>query len=190
MTPMREAILKLLGVLGDELIQRKLPAGCIHAYIFGGCAVHLHTQNRSSSDVDVEFAAHPIHQDELKIVLDDLPEVYFEDPELGPTQLVVDRTFNTTLGPLHDGYQDRAVRIDTDFDSPLAIYLPSPEDIAVTKLGRLGEVDVDDIIELLKLDYASIDVFEELANDASKYYVGGNLTSNIHYVRKKYQERV
>lgn len=188
-TPMAQAILQLFGNLAEELAARSVPAGSIHAYLFGGCAVHLHTQSRASSDVDVEFTYPMIHKEDLVLVLHDLPPVDYDDPVEGPSQLSYDPTFNTTLGPLHETYQSRAVCLERTASSPVTVWLPSAEDIALSKLGRLGEVDVLDILELLGLPAASWDSFERLVLEANNYYVGPDLTSNLAYVRNRFNDR-
>lgn len=188
-TPMARAILQLFGNLAESLAVRNVPAGAVDAYLFGGCAVHLHTQSRASSDVDVEFMYRAVHKEDLVLVLNDLPPVDYDDPLEGPSQLSYDPTFNTTLGPLHDGYQHRAICLERGGSSPVTVWLPSAEDIAISKLGRLGEVDVQDIVELLSLPTASWASFELLAREAGSYYVGPDLTGALAYVRKKFDER-
>lgn len=188
-TPMTDAILRLFGNLGDELARRQVPPGAVHAYIFGGCAVHLHAKSRASTDVDAEFAYPPPLKQELMLILAELPPVDYDDPEEGPSQLAYDPTFNPTLGPLHVDYQDRAVPIEGTRESPVIVMLPSIEDIALSKLGRLGDVDLEDILTLLSLPEASWEKFEQLALEANKYYVGPDLTPNLSHVRRKFNER-
>ena len=185
-TPMAAAILKLFGNLGSQLADRRLPAGSIRAYIFGGCAVHVHTNGRTSVDVDAEFAYEPMHKEDLFLVLDKLPPVYYTtEPSEGISVLAYDPNFNTTLGPLHEDYQKRAVCIEMSDTSPVSVWLPGPEDLALTKLGRMNETDVEDILQLLSLPGSSFEVFEKLSLEAGKYYVGGDLTGNIAYVKSK-----
>jgi hypothetical protein len=187
-TPLHEAILKLFGDLGKRLRDRGLPMGAVNAYLFGGCAVHLHTRARTSSDVDVEFDYDRIHKDDLVLVLDDLPPVDYDDPEDGPSQLVYDKNFNTSLGPLHEDYRDRAKPLDGQVEVIVKVWLPAPEDIAISKLGRLTSVDVDDILALLDCEVAW-EKFEALAKEAARYYVGSDLTSNIAHVKTKWDKR-
>lgn len=99
-----------------------------------------------------------------------------------------DRKFNTTLGPLHEDYRDRAVRLDdgSSQDSALSVWLPGAEDLAVSKLGRLSVVDVADILDLLRQPLASWETFEQLALEASHYYVGPDLASHIAYIKRKW----
>src|SRR5574343_171434 len=150
MTPMYRAILQLFANFAEDLAALKLPEHSVHAYIFGGCAVHMHTQSRASSDVDVEFNYDDmVKASEVRLVLEQLPPVDYDDPASGPSQLIWDANFNTTFGPLHEDYQDRAQVIEQLPGSPVVVWLPSAEDVALSKLGRFEDVDQNDILELL-----------------------------------------
>jgi hypothetical protein len=63
--------------------------------------------------------------------------------------------------------QTTGVCLEAGATSPVTVWLRSPEDIAVSKIGRLGAVDVDDIIALMSLPTASR--FEQLACEAQEY---------------------
>jgi hypothetical protein len=191
-TSFTEAIFNLFGDLGDRLDLMGVPRGAVRAYIFGGCAVHMYTRNRVSTDVDVEFDYNLIHRDDVLLVLNELPPVSYDNPALGPVLLNFDPRFSTTLGPLHVDYQDRAVQLTEACDSrsPLALWLPAPLDIAISKLGRLHPVDVEDILLLLHDPAASWREFERLATEASRYYVGRDLTGTIAYIKFQWQRRV
>lgn len=96
-------------------------------------------------------------------------------------QLLYDRTFTPTLGPLHEDYQDDAIQIATRMKpSPLWLYVVTPADLAVSKLGRFGERDIEDILTLIRLGKLTIDDFLERAREAAKYYVGNPATINSH----------
>ena len=180
------AILRLFGDLGQRLAERSVPANAIQAYLFGGCAVHMHVASRVSSDLDVEFDYHKIHKGDLVLVLNKLAPVDYYDPEQGPSQLVYDQNFNNTLGPLHEGYRERAVRVEFNSQSPVTVWLPSPEDLAISKLGRLSATDTQDILTLLRRGCASWERFDALAREAALYYVGRDLTANIDYIGMKW----
>lgn len=182
---MAAAILRLFANLADDLAARSVPEHSVHAYIFGGCAVHMHTTARASSDVDVEFSYdNTVMASEVRLVLEALPPVDYDDPDAGPSQLVWDANFNTTFGPLHEDYRDRAILIERVPGSPVDVWLPMAEDIAVSKLGRFSDVDVVDIVELLSLATSSWEQFQMLAAEAGAYYVGQPLDSKISYIRK------
>lgn len=189
-TPMAAAILRLFANLAEDLAARSLPEHSVHAYIFGGCAVHMHTKARTSSDVDVEFGyEYLVMASEVRLVLQELPPVDYDDPDAGPSQLVWDANFNTSFGPLHEDYRDRAVLLERAPGSPVDVWLPSAEDIAVSKLGRFADVDVADILDLLSLPASSWELFLRLAAEAGAYYVGQPLDSKISYIRKLMDQR-
>src|SRR5690606_35005241 len=124
-TPFAKAIFELFTQL-EELIQTQTnePGAC-RAYLFGGCAVHIHTNARGSSDVDVELEAMKkgLKLDELVLKLD---PVFYDDPEAGQEVLYYDETFNPTLAPLHEDYQQDAIPLEIRNNSPLWVYMSSP----------------------------------------------------------------
>lgn len=190
MTPMYHAILQLFANLAEDLAARNIPEHSVHAYVFGGCAVHMHTQSRASSDVDVEFDYDDmVKATEVRLVLEQLPPVDYDDPATGPSQLIWDANFNTTFGPLHEDYQGRAQVIERTPGSPVVVWLPSAEDIALSKLGRFEDVDQNDILALLSLPNSSWELFESLAREVSGYYVGPLLDSKIAYIQKRLEKR-
>lgn len=190
-TSFTEAILGLFGDFGKRLDLAGLPPDAVRAYLFGGCAVHMYARNRVSTDVDVEFDYNLIHRDDVLLILNDLPPVDYEHPISGPVLLNFDLRFSTTLGPLHVDYQDRAVELEPDIKprSALKVWLPHPLDIAISKLGRLGPSDVEDILLLIRDSTGTWDEFERLASEAAQYYVGRDLKGTIAYVKLQWQRR-
>ncbi|MDF0749896.1 hypothetical protein NLU14_06600 [Marinobacter sp. 71-i] len=185
-TPMAKAIFEMFDNLADFLEDRGAKPGSCKAYIFGGCALHLHTNARGSSDLDIELEAmERISPDELVLALD---EVFFDDPETGPSSIVFDPNFTPTLAPLHEDYQEDAIWLNrNEEDSPIWVYLVQKVDLAVSKLGRYGDQDIDDIHTLF--DHGlSIDDFKYRAEEARKYFPGNmdRLTGNITHVIKTY----
>lgn len=185
-TPMAKAIFEMFDNLADFLEDRGAKPGSCKAYIFGGCALHLHTNARGSSDLDIELEAmERISPDELVLALD---EVFFDDPETGPSSIVFDPNFTPTLAPLHEDYQEDAIWLNrNEEDSTIWVYLVQKVDLAVSKLGRYGDQDIDDIHSLF--DHGlSIDEFKYRAEEARKYFPGNldRLTGNITHVIKTY----
>lgn len=188
-TPMAKAIFEMFDNLADFLEDRGAKPGSCKAYIFGGCALHLHTKARGSSDLDIELEAmERISPDELVLALD---EVFFDDPESGPSSIVFDPNFTPTLAPLHEDYQKDAIWLNrNEEDSPIWVYLVQKVDLAVSKLGRYGDQDIDDIHTLF--DHGlSIEEFKYRAEEARKYFPGNldRLTGNITHVIKTYTKR-
>lgn len=185
-TPMAKAIFEMFDNLAGFLKDRGAGPGSCKAYIFGGCALHLHTNARGSSDLDVELAAmERLSPEELTLALD---EVFFEDPQTGPSSIVFDPTFTPTLAPLHEDYQEDAIWLNRNEEhSPIWVYLVQKVDLAVSKLGRYGDQDIDDIHTLFD-NGLSIDEFRERAEEARKYYPGNldRLTGSIAHVITTY----
>ncbi len=144
-----------------------LPAGSIKAFIFGGCALHIHTNARGSNDLDVELeAARHLKIEEIRLELD---PVYFEDENGLPSILELDTQFNTALASVSSDYKERAIPL-TGREKPLHIYLVSAVDLAVSKLGRLASDDMQDIIHLYQVGGFDLQLFESIAQDALDYY--------------------
>ncbi|OJS98108.1 hypothetical protein BEE62_17580 [Marinobacter nauticus] len=185
-TPMAKAIFEMFDNLANFLEDRGAKPGSCKAYIFGGCALHLHTNARGSSDLDIELEAMDrISPNELVLALD---EVFFDDPETGPSSIVFDPNFTPTLAPLHEDYQEDAIWLNrNEEDSPVWVYLVQKVDLAISKLGRYGDQDIDDIHTLF--DHGlSIEEFKYRAEEARKYFPGNldRLTGNITHVIKTY----
>lgn len=186
-TPFAKAIFELFTQL-EELIQTQTnePGAC-RAYLFGGCAVHIHTNARGSSDVDVELEAMKkgLKLDELVLKLD---PVFYDDPEAGQEVLYYDETFNPTLAPLHEDYQQDAIPLEIRNNSPLWVYVVTKADLAVSKLGRFGGQDILDIHTLF--DHGlEVESFRKRAEAAIRYAVGNEteLTGRMNHVISSYK---
>ncbi|MEC8917480.1 MAG: DUF6036 family nucleotidyltransferase [Pseudomonadota bacterium] len=147
--------------------------GVFQVIVFGGCAVHIHTQARGSADVDAEVASHGYADKSEIIALLDEDAYVFADEEGVSQVLELDSSFNTTLGPLHEDYEDRVIRLVTQSNVPnVEVYVAGAVDVAISKLGRFGDRDLHDIQALLRLPHVNVVEFERLAREAISYYVG------------------
>lgn len=150
--------------------------GVFQVIVFGGCAVHVHTQARGSADVDAEVSSHG-YADKKEVIglLDD--DAYLFSDEAGVSRMLeLDPGFNTTLGPLHEDYEDRVIRLVTQSSADnVEVYVAGAMDVAISKLGRFGARDQSDIQALLRLSDVDVDVFECLAREAIDYYVGNHM---------------
>lgn len=115
----------------------------------------------------------------------------FLDEDGVSQMLELDLSFNTALGPLHEDYEDRVIRLKTRSNIPnVEVYVASPIDVAISKLGRFGERDQQDIQALLELPMVDVNEFERLAREAIGYYVGnkrpvlGNLETALNDYRQ------
>lgn len=184
-TPLSKAIFELFGNFEAALHQtaENLPSGSIKAYIFGGCALHIHTNARGSNDLDVELeAAQHLKTDEIRLELD---PVYFEDENGLPSILELDTQFNTALASVSPDYKERAILL-AGGDKLLHIYLVSAVDLAVSKLGRLASDDMQDIRRLYQAGGFNLQIFETIAQDALDYYATPKpLELNINHVLRE-----
>lgn len=173
-TPLSKAIFSFFSYIERDIKQLTSKPGSYRAYIFGGCAFHIHTNARGSNDIDVEFnAAKWMASSEVMI---NKPSIVYMNGVVERT-LAFDAKFNTMLGPLHEDYQDDAILLQRNYlDSPLWVYVVTPEDLATSKLGRYSERDRDDILTLLELKKMSVDSFYKRATEAISYYVGNKTT--------------
>lgn len=120
--------------------------GIFQVIVFGGCAVHIHSQARGSADIDAEVASHGLAEKSDIVALLDEDTYVFTDEDGVVQVLERDASFNTTLAPLHEDYEDRVIRLVTQSSVPnVEVYVASALDVAITKLGRFGDRDQNDI---------------------------------------------
>lgn len=147
----------------------------IQMYVAGGAALHFHTGERVSVDVDAAFSR--------RIALPDRLDVAYRDEDGAARLLYFDRQYNDTLGLMHgDAYVDSLPLTLPGIDSRvLDVRVLTPLDLAVSKLGRFSGQDRADIAALARrslIDPASI---ESRATEALVGYVGdtARLRGNI-----------
>lgn len=171
-TPFSKAIFELFDGLAEQLIEHgyETPGSC-KAFIFGGCAMHLHTNIRTSSDLDAQLDGAPEVQRQALSLIRQVVPVDFDDETKGPIVLVFDETFNPALAPMHEDYDLRAIPLETDNSSPVWVYLISKCDLAISKLGRYGDVDQSDIQALFAAGLP-VDEFRRLVTELEGYAVG------------------
>lgn len=171
--PLGQAVVAMFKGVQEEL--EGYPAGSVKIIIFGGIAVHLYTNHRVSVDIDAEVfhCDRSLSKNELIESLGATPESFI-DPSTGRTlALNYDLTFSTTLGPLHEDYLERAIQLE-EFgeDSPIHIMIAAPVDLAISKLGRATEQDIEDIEKLLRRGLILTTDLDRLALQAIDVYVG------------------
>mgnify|MGYP006347549843 CR=1 FL=1 len=186
-TPLGHAICKLFA-RALPLLEGK-PSGSLKVFIFGGAAIHLLTKSRGSADIDAEtVATRALNLDEIRAVFE-VPETY-EDESGRDLQVIIDQNYSNTLGPLHEDYRERAIPIQGFTDgSPLQLFIASPIDLAISKLGRFSEVDRSDIELLLRLGKIDVRKLLTLAEDAIDFSVIGSkgiTRLNLRDVTEKY----
>lgn len=171
-TPFAKAIFELFEGLAEQLKEHGHDTpGCCRAFIFGGCAMHLHTNIRTSSDLDAQLEEAPDVKRQALRLLSEVVPVDFDDVQKGPIVLVFDETFNPALAPMHEDFDRRAIPLEVNNDSPVWVYLIAKCDLAISKLGRYGDIDQSDIQALFAAGL-SVDEFRQLVLELNDYAVG------------------
>jgi hypothetical protein len=149
------------------LLEGKGP-GALKIYVFGGCALHILTNARGSADVDAELqGARQVDIREVQAVFE-APEDFEQDGM--DLSVVFDNQFNNALCPIHEDYEARAIPLLGQENSALQVFIASPIDLAITKLGRFTERDQDDIHTLIDRTQIDLAEFDRLAREAIDYY--------------------
>jgi hypothetical protein len=191
-TALGKAMVAMFSSLESELAQEGAGAGALTVIVFGGCAVHLYTSHRISMDVDAEFLDVAIPEGvNLSELLLELPEMFMDEKTGRLIELSYDLKFSTCLGPLHEDYLERGVRLDAfGPDATLEVLIASPVDIAISKLGRASDQDISDIYALLRTGFVLAADFERLALQAIDCYVGNHEppTSILRNILQDYLE--
>ena len=142
---------------------RALP---IRMYIAGGAALHFHTGERVSRDVDAGFSH--------RIALPENLEVAYRDADGAAQLLYFDRNYNDALALMHEQAYDDSQPLALPGVDPgvLDVRLLSPLDLAVSKLGRFAGHDRDDIAALARHGLIEAVSLRQRAQAALTAYVG------------------
>ena len=146
-----------------------LPNNVVRVYLFGGCAVHLHTGTRTSNDVDAEIQTIKMLKP-LNVLQTAIKSVDFDDENGFPHSLDWDSGFNLSFASVDPAYEERAILIHTTESRLISVYLSLAVDLAVSKLGRLESVDRSDIQNLYQQGLFTKQEFIEIARQAKEYY--------------------
>lgn len=161
-----------------------LPAGIlpIHMYVAGGAALHFHTGERVSADIDAVFS----HRIALPAGLD----IAYRDEDGAARLLYFDRQYNDSLGLMHeDAHQDSVPLLLEGVDpNVLDVRILTPLDLAVSKLGRYSAQDRADIESLARRGLITPHALEARALEALDGYVGdthrirGNIAAAVRAI--------
>ena len=138
----------------------------IRMYVAGGAALHFHTGELVSVDVDATFSR--------RIALPDGLDVAYRDEDGTARLLYFDRQYNDTLGLMHENAQDDSIPLVLEGIDPgvLDVRILTPLDLAVSKLGRFSEQDRADIAALARRGLVEASDLERRALEALGNYVG------------------
>lgn len=135
----------------------------VDVYIAGGMAVHLYTDDRTTTDVDAEFGSRMF-----------FPRGITTEAEIdGRKQIVyLDTSYNSSFALMHENYIRDSRLIDIGIPT-IRAHILSPTDLAVSKISRLADNDKEDISSLVRLGLTSAFEIEERAMQSISGYVGG-----------------
>lgn len=183
-----QALISMFRSIEMELTLEGAGPGAVQVIVFGGCAVHLYTHHRVSTDVDAEiYCANTQDTLRLRILLAEFPEQFFDEQSGRVMELNYDLQYNTSFGPLHEDYWERSIPLEEfPLESALHLHVAAPIDIAISKLGRATDQDVDDIMALLRAGFIVTAELRQMALQAIDMYVGNKepprsiLTNILH----------
>jgi len=174
----RELAARIAATLKD-VAPHALP---IRMYVAGGAALHFHTGERVSVDVDAAFSR--------RIALPERLDVAYRDEDGAARLLYFDRQYNDTLGLMHEDAHDDSISLTLEGIDPrvLDVRILTPVDLAVSKLGRFSEQDRADVAALARRGLVGAASLEARALEALEIYVGdtqrlrGNIASAVGIV--------
>ena len=183
-----QALISMFRAIEMELTLEGASPGAVQVIVFGGCAVHLYTHHRVSTDVDAEiYCANTQDTLRLRTLLAEFPEQFFDEQSGRVMELNYDLQYNTSFGPLHEDYWERSIPLEEfPLESALHLHVAAPIDIAISKLGRATDQDLDDIMALLRAGFIVTAELRQLALQAIDMYVGNKespqsiLTNILH----------
>lgn len=139
-------------------------------FLAGGMAVHLYTAKRVTTDIDAEFSARVIVPTDLFVQIE-LPDGSTED-------IYFDSNFSTTLGLIHEDYQQDSLPVDLGLRH-ITLRVLSPVDLAVSKISRLADPDREDIRDLVLAGLTNANEIAARAEEALGAYIGN--TSSLRF---------
>ncbi|BCX66244.1 DUF6036 family nucleotidyltransferase [Pseudomonas izuensis] len=192
-TALGQALVSMFKSVEADLVLESARPGAVKIIVFGGCAVHLYTKHRVSTDVDAEIYEVNVPEGlHLQTMLAQVPELFVEERSGRVMELNYDLQYNTSFGPIHEEYWERSLRL-TEFsqESPLHVHIAAPIDLAISKLGRATDQDISDIMALLRGGFILGAELRRLALQAIDVYVGNKEppTSVLTNILQDYLEK-
>lgn len=168
-SPVVSAVRELLGLHTDL-------AGAfaekVDIIVAGGMAAHYWAAKRCVKALEIEFLGARFQSENL--------QARYVDVNGEDKTIYIDWNYNSTLGPLHEGYVDRAIAApEMSPDSRVRVFVMAPVDLVISKLKRFSTSDQADIAALMPMiDRAQL---ETLAREAFDVFVGSKsfLESNL-----------
>jgi hypothetical protein len=153
-------------------------------YVAGGAALHFHTGERVSEDVDAVFSR--------RVLLPDNLEVAYRDVDGAARLLYFDRQYNDSFALMHeDAHEDSLPLTLPGWDPAVVeVRLLSPLDLAVSKIARLSDLDREDIATLARRGMLTASALRSRAEASMAGYIGDpdRLRNSIQIATRIVQE--
>ena len=158
------AFAELMSRIEASLGKYKGPA--VAVYVAGGAASHIYTGSRLSADIDATLGRRLLLPEDLQVM--------YKDQDGKHRTLYFDRQYNDTLGLMHDDAHADSVSIDVPGVNRkrLDVRVLSPVDLAVSKLARYADPDLEDIEALARAGLLESKELRQRAEEALMGYIG------------------
>lgn len=140
-------------------------------FLAGGMGVHLYTGKRVTTDIDAEFSGRVVVPTDLFVQVE-LSDGSTED-------IYFDSNFSTTLGLIHEDYQQDSVPVELGLQH-ITVRVLSPVDLAVSKISRLADPDKEDIHDLVCAGLTSAAEIASRAEEALSDYIGNTSSLRLN----------
>lgn len=133
----------------------------ITMYIAGGVAVGFYCDIRVTDDLDAFYDAR-VGLGGVDVL------VSYRNQEGQPRVCYLDTNYNPTIGLLHENFDRDAVEWEGIHirNQKVRVKVLSPVDLAVSKVDRYSEQDIEDILELARKKLFTAQAFEQRATEA------------------------
>ncbi len=164
---LQKALDEMVGKIDATLKSYGYSGEPIKMTLAGGMAVSYYCGIRYTEDVDATFSR------KILLPFDELVVNYTKED--GTDAIIYfDTNYTPSLALMHDDYEECVVEyanINTP-DRNIKLFVLSPLDLAISKISRFSDQDVNDILSLARQHYFTIDEFKNRAMDALSYYIG------------------
>lgn len=170
-----DAVLRSFNYRGEPVIMT----------LAGGMAVNYYCGVRYTEDVDASFSK------KILLPYEDLV-VHYRKEDGDDAYIYFDTNYSPALALMHEDYADDLVDYPeiNRKERLVKLFLLSPIDLAISKIARFSDQDVEDILALAGRRYFSAEALKERANEALGYYIGniGPVKNSIDIVCRKVAE--
>lgn len=155
----------------------------VKMYLAGGMAMNFYCGSRYTEDVDAFFSKRILIPSELHIP--------YRRKSGEASMIYFDTQYNPYFGLIHEDAEDDAINCIklNSAGRLLNLYLLNPTDLAVTKISRYSERDVEDIMTLAKNKLIKSDTLRLRAEEAMSGYIGNlmNVKNSINLLCNRIQ---